>query len=422
MNATDPRLDRPHPLALTAENPLLGDDERHGLPWWTYFNRELLEVEKETLFRRSWQLVGHVSDIPEAGDYMTLDMVGERAVAVRGQDGEVRCFHNVCRHRGSRVVAEARGRCRGAIVCPFHGWTYGLDGQLRATPKPRSLPALDPKTHGLAALESEIWMGFVFVRFLPSEQPSVAQLMAPYAAELAAYRAAEAKPLAPVYEEEIEVNWKAVRDVDNEGYHVPIAHPSLQDLYGRGYADDRHHRGVSRSFAEFNEGPGRLWSVRHYKKILPEAAHLPESHRRAWLYVGLFPNLVFSFYPDSVGFYQEFPVEVARTVQRSASYALPDERREMKLARYLSERIDRTTGREDVQLIKWSWESMQSSGFEGMILSDLEVGVRDYHDWLRRLIPAFDLQDEPARGRVAEINDTLLATRNDAGWPGVPEA
>lgn len=159
--------------------------------------------------------------------------------------------------------------------------------------------------------------------------------------------------------------------------------------------------------------------MRHYKKILPEAAHLPEDHRRAWLYVGLFPNLVFSFYPDSVGFYQEFPVEVTRTVQRSASYALPDERREMKLARYLSQRIDRTTGREDVQLIKWSWESMQSSGFEGMILSDLEVGVRDYHDWLRRLIPVFNLEQEPSAGRVADSNNGLLATRNDSGWPGL---
>src|SRR6516165_11315586 len=89
----------------------LGADERDGLPWWTYFNPELLEIEKEELFRRCWQLVGHVSDIPEPGDYLTLDVVGERALAIRGKDGVVRCFHNVCRHRGSRVVKAERSRC-----------------------------------------------------------------------------------------------------------------------------------------------------------------------------------------------------------------------------------------------------------------------------------------------------------------------
>jgi len=406
MNAPDRiRPSRPTPA------PLLAEEERLGLPWWSYFNRELLEIEQEELFRKHWQLVGHVNDIPEAGDFMTLDIVGERAVTLRSQDGQVRSFHNVCRHRGSRVVAKASGNCRGNIVCPFHGWTYGLDGTLRAMPRPRTLPQLDPQGHGLVALEQEIWKGFVFVRFLESAQPSVAELMKPYEEEIAKYRLDEVRPLDGFVSEEIPVNWKAVRDVDNEGYHVPIAHPSLQDLYGRGYAED--HRGLSRSFAPFNEGSGRHWSVRHYKKILPEAEHLPESHRRAWLYVGLFPNMVFSFYPDRVGFYQEWPVKVDRTVQRSASYALADERREMKLARYLSGRIDRATGREDVQLIIWSWEAMQSSGFSGTILSDLEAGVRDYHDELRRRIPVLNLEEEPGAGTLTEINNSLM-TANKA--------
>ena len=404
MNAPERiRPNRPTPA------PVLAEEERRGLPWWSYFNRELLEIEQEELFRKHWQLVGHVNDIPESGDFITLDIVGERALSVRGQDGQVRSFHNVCRHRGSRVVAKERGSCRGAIVCPFHGWTYALDGTLRAMPRPRSLPTLDPKAHGLVPLEQEIWQGFVFVRFLESTQPSVAQLMAPYEQEIAAYRLGEVKPRGGFFAEEIPVNWKAVRDVDNEGYHVPIAHPSLQDLYGRGYADDRHHRGISRSFAAFNDGIGRHWSVRHYKKVLPAASHLPESHQRAWLYVGLFPNMVFGFYPDRVGFYQEWPVAVDRTMQRSASYALPDERREMRLARYLSDRIDRVTGREDIQLIVWSWEAMQSSGFSGTILSDLEAGVRDYHDELRRRIPVLNLEDEPSAGTLADINASLRA-------------
>jgi hypothetical protein len=156
--------------------------------------------------------------------------------------------------------------------------------------------------------------------------------------------------------------------------------------------------------------------VRQYKTILPPVHHLPEANRRAWVYVGMFPNLVLMLYPDQIGFYQEFPAEVGRTIQRTAYYALPDSRREMKLARYLAGRIDRITSREDTQLTVWSWESMQSSGFSGMILSDLEAGVRAYHDQLRRLIPVTNLEQEPAPGSVAQVNASLLASRNASHW------
>lgn len=399
----------PLPLAL-------GQHERGGLPWWTYFSPELLELEKTELFRKCWQLACHVSDVPEPGDYLCFDIVGERALVVRGKDGVVRAFHNVCRHRGSRVVADAQGQCRSALVCPFHGWSYNFDGTLKAVPQRRTLPDLDPVEHGLVPLDHEIWNGFVFVRFLASEQPPVARLLADYAADAAPYLLAEVRPLGGVETDELAVNWKAVRDVDNEGYHVAMAHPALHDLYGRQYADQRHRSGMARAFAEFNPGPGRLWSVRHYKKLLPEADHLPEDHRRAWWYMGLFPNTVLMFYPDCIGFYQEHPLAVDRTVQRIAYYGLPDERREMKLARYLSYRIDRSTGEEDKQLISWSWEAMQSSAFSGYILSDLEAGVRDYHDRLRQVIPAVSLEEEPSAGLLAEVNAALVEGRDRPAW------
>ena len=107
------------------------DWDRRGLPGWAYHSEALLELEKEHVFRNHWQIAGHVSDVEEAGDYLTLDVVGERALVVRGKDGEVRAFHNICRHRGSRVVADNQGNCKNALVCPFHGWVYNLDGTLR---------------------------------------------------------------------------------------------------------------------------------------------------------------------------------------------------------------------------------------------------------------------------------------------------
>jgi phenylpropionate dioxygenase-like ring-hydroxylating dioxygenase large terminal subunit len=387
--------------------PRLADGKRSGLPGWTYFSAEGLEIEKELLFRRSWQLLGHVNDIPAPGDYVTFDIVGERAIAIRGKDGKVRCFHNVCRHRGSRVVPDRQGSCKSAIVCPFHGWSYNLDGTLRGAPAPRSLPKLDPQLHGLPPLEHEIFYGFIFIRFQPGPQPAVAKLLSIYAPLFALHRTAETKPLDLFWQAEMQANWKAVRDVDNEGYHVPIAHPGLYDLYGRQYVDELPGHGVTRSVGRFDGLTSKHWSVRHYKAIRPTPAdHLGEESAN-WTYVGMFPNLVFMLYPEQIGYYQEWPLAVDRTLQRGNIYGLQDDRREMRLARYLAMRIDREATREDHQLIVWSCEAMKSSAFPGIILSDHEAGVREYHDHLRRLIPVYHLQKEPLPGTVAKLNDEL---------------
>ncbi len=390
-------------------NPDLSNDwDRTGLPAWSFFSEEMLECEKDLLFRRHWQLVCHVSDLRDPGDFITLDVVGDRALVVRGKDGVVRAFHNLCRHRGSRVVAEESGNCKSVIVCPFHGWTYNLDGTLRGAAQPKTLPDLDSKEYGLKPIDIDIWNGFVFVRFLPGPQPSITKILSRFDEELSQYRLDALLPSGDGFHAtELDANWKCVRDVDNEGYHVPLAHPGLQDLYGAHYYDEPFQDGTSRSFAKFNEDDGRLWSVKNYKNILQAPEYLDAEHKDAWLYIGVFPNLVFSLYPDSVNFYQEFPREIGKTIQRGGTYRLADEDRRMKLARYLSGRIDNITSKEDEQLIEWTWEAAFSSGYDGVILSDLELGVRSYHDILRQHFPVLN-EDKPSEGKLASRNKALL--------------
>ena len=383
------------------------DWDRRGLPGWAYHSDALLELEKEHVFRNHWQIAGHVSDVQEAGDYLTMDVVGERALIVRGKDGEVRAFHNICRHRGSRVVADNQGNCKNALVCPFHGWVYNLDGTLRGAARPRSFPDLDKTEFGLVPLEVEVWNGLIFIRFRKGTQPSVAELMAPVAEELAHYKFAEMVPSYGIWSQTTPVNWKSVRDVDNEGYHVAMAHPALQDLYGSTYFDEPFVNGVSRSFATYNPHAGRRWSVRNYVKLAPEATHLPEHLRKAWIYYGMFPNMVISVMPESVQFYQEFPLSTGKTLLRGAIYKHREETREQAAARYLSFRIDRETMSEDVQLSVWSNESMLSQAFEGFYLSDLEYGVRTHHDHLRAMLPVLGLESAPDEKDMANLNDAL---------------
>ena len=383
------------------------DWDRRGLPGWCYHSPALLELEKAELFRTHWQIACHVSDLPNPGDYLALDILGERALVLRGQDGTVQAFHNICRHRGSRLVARDRGHCAGALVCPFHGWVYNLDGTLRGPAQPRSFPPMDKTEFGLARIETEFWMGLIFLRFRPGPQPAVAELMAPFAAEMAPYEMETMTPASGVWTQGSAVNWKSVRDVDNEGYHVAMAHPALQDLYGSTYFDEPFVAGLSRSFATWNPAATRRWSVKNYVRIAPENARLPESHRHAWVYWGLFPNAVIAVTPETMQFYQEFPVAVGQTLLRGAVYRYPDETRAQRLARYLAMRIDRDTQAEDVQLQEWSNEAMTSEAFAGFYLSDLEYGVRSHHDHLRRLLPVMTLDENPGEDRLSEVNAAM---------------
>lgn len=389
--------------------------DRSGLPPWTFLNEELAEIEKDVLFRRHWQLACHLSDVPEPGNYITFDMCGDRAIVMRGMDGEVRAFHNLCRHRGSRVLADKKGVCKRVMACPFHGWTYNLDGTLRRPYMPESLPELDSVEFGLKPIEMDIWMGFVFLRFLPGDQPRVSEIMARHEAEVGPFGLQDMEPSHDdFWSQDVAVNWKAVRDVDNEGYHVPMAHPALQDLYGPNYFDEPIKDGTFRSYAHFTEDRGRLWSVRAYKNILPDMPNLPADSKRAWVYLGLFPNTVIGIYPDSMMFYQEFPASAGTCIQRGGQYRYRNESRELRASRYLSGRIDRMTVVEDTQLIEWTCEAMESSAFDGIILSDREYGVRSYHDNLRARIPVFNLDQAPAPGTVAAVNARMSTDRRAA--------
>lgn len=392
------------------------DWDRGGLPAWTYHSPALFALEREKLFLTHWQVVGHASNLPNPGDWLSFDMLGERAVIMRGQDGVVRAFHNLCRHRGARVVDGATGHCKGSIVCPFHGWVYNLDGSLRGAAQPKSFGDMKREDFALKPIEMEMFHGFVFIRFSPGPQPPIATLMAPFDADFAAYHAADLLPVStPDWATDLAVNWKSVRDVDNEGYHVALAHPGLQDLYGRTYRDTWLDNGLSMSVGYYGDVPGKLWSVRHYAKVSPDRPDLPGHLQKAWTYYGLFPNTVFAMTPEGVQFYHDIPLTEGMTRLTGRSYRLANETRQQRLARYLAYRIDRDTSTEDRQLSIWSNESMKSDAFEGFHLSDLEYGLRRHHDGLRQILPVMTLSSAPTEDQISARNEEMSCQTKGRG-------
>lgn len=132
-----------------------------------YRDPDVFARERERVFARSWLFLGLERDLTEPGDYLADDLAGYPVLAVRGADGELRAFHNVCRHRAGPLVTDTAGRCAGELVCKYHGWRYALDGRLRSARDFGVLPGFDPREYGLFPLKVETWRGFVFVNADP---------------------------------------------------------------------------------------------------------------------------------------------------------------------------------------------------------------------------------------------------------------
>ena len=366
-----------------------------SLPGWIYHDPEYFEVEMERVIRPSWQIVCHGGEISQPGDWRTIDYLGESVIVVRGGDGVARAFSNVCRHRGSRVVSGSAG-CARRLTCPYHAWTYGLDGRLIGVPRKSDYPGLDASPLGLALVELETWRGFLFVRLEPGG-PRVAEMMAPHEDEIAPYRFEELQALGRVTLRPRDVNWKNVADNYSDGLHIAVAHPGLTRLFGRDYAISAGEH-VDRMAGDLIDRPSANPSERAYQSLLPEAHHLPPEFRRRWLYFKLWPNVAFDIYPDQVDFMQFLPVSATQTMIREISYALPDGRREMKAARYLNWRINRRVNAEDTALIRGVQQGMASRTYKPGPLGESEVCLRSFARKLRRLIPEANLHQPPEPG------------------------
>lgn len=375
----------------TATDPLDG----MSLPGWLYHDPEFFAAEVRAFLRASPQIVCHESEIALAGEWRSLDYLNESIIVVRGDDGEIRAFHNVCRHRGSRLVDGEEG-CFKVLTCPYHAWSYGRDGALVGVPHRAEYPGLDTSQYGLKPVALERWRGFLFVR-LEEGLPSVAEIMAPYEDEVAPYRFEELRAIGRVTLRPRGLNWKTIADNYSDHLHIPVGHPGLTRLFGRNYRIEAAEW-VDKMQGDLIEKPSANPSERAYQEMLPRVDHLPDSHQRKWLYYKLFPCVAFDIYPDQVDFMQWLPVSATTSVIREIGYALPDERREMKAARALNWRINRRVNAEDTELITRVQRGMESSSYEAGPLGTSEVCLRSFARKLRAFIPEARLPSPPAPG------------------------
>jgi phenylpropionate dioxygenase-like ring-hydroxylating dioxygenase large terminal subunit len=380
---------------LKSVQPTADPMDDMSLPGWLYYDPEFFEAEKAAFLRASPQVVCHESEIALAGEWRSLEYLGESVIVIRGDDGEVRAFSNVCRHRGSRLV-DGSGGCAKVLTCPYHAWSYARDGRLVGVPHRHEYPGLKTEELGLKPVELQNWRGFLFVTLEPG-LPSVAEMMAPYEHEVEPYRFEDLGVLGRVTVRPRQLNWKTLCDNYSDHLHIPVGHPGLTRLFGRNYRIDAEPF-ADRMQGDLVDADSANPSERMYQRYMPEAEHLPESHRRKWLYYKLFPNIAFDIYPDQVDFMQFIPVSSTETLLREISYALPDDRREMKAVRYLNWRINRRVNAEDTELITRVQNGMQSASYEAGPLGVSEVCLRSFAKKLRKMIPEARLGSPPPAG------------------------
>ncbi|WP_313464164.1 aromatic ring-hydroxylating oxygenase subunit alpha [Pseudomonas nitroreducens] len=379
-----------------------GNDDNHTLPSWIYNDARYFELEREELLARSWQIACHISEIANPGDYITREFIGERIAVARTQDGQITAFHNTCRHRAHQVITGQKGNCKRAHVCPYHGWTYASDGRIRGIPG-GSEADLEQVGHGLLPVEHEVFMGFVFIR-LKDGGESVAERLAPFSELLAAYRIDEMQSTGEATFEEHQIDWKNMMDNYQEGYHVAIGHPGLNQMMDSQYDIQAiPELGVTFASHKFKPEPAGGPDEFTYMSLRPDAEHLPRDHGQRISYLSLFPLVNIGLQPDSIHYYIFYPLGPGRAAYRTESFSLPNVSLRTEAAQVAMNNVWDQVVSEDNQLTRSVQLGLEGGAYKFGFISPREPGLRAFRDWMRARLPIVRLETRPPVGEPISL-------------------
>jgi choline monooxygenase len=283
-----------------------------------YTDAHMLDVERERIFRRTWQLVGTLGQpcgnaaaganstertISDPETYFTADVCGEPVVVVRDKQGTLRAFSNVCRHRAGPIALGSG--CKNVLRCQYHGWTYTLDGRLIGTPDVDGVEFFDRSTMGMVPLRCEVWGQFIFVNF-DLNAPPLAAFLGEIPEKARGFQF-EGLEFAERRDYVIDCNWKVYVDNYLEGYHIPIAHPGLMREIDYAQYRTETFRYHSQQFAPIRTVKAQESGERYY-------APATGSGLKEALYFWVFPNLMLNIYPDNIQTNVIVPVNHEKTL------------------------------------------------------------------------------------------------------------
>jgi Rieske 2Fe-2S family protein len=365
------------------------------LPGRAYAATELFDEELRTVFGTSWLCVERAGALNAPGSFRTIQIGDENVLVVRDRDGSIKAMLNVCRHRGARVCAEAEGSVRRAFRCPYHAWTYGLDGALIAAPNLAEFTDVDRGDYGLARVHAREWLGYVWIS-LADDPPSFEQtVVAPANArfgddETLSHYTLEALSVGATITYDVKANWKIIIENFYECYHCPTIHPELVEV-----------------LPEFQQGRATQWTAAaegNYKGAdfgaqikgftidgqegvtpLPDLA--PELDRQ---YFGMTirPQVIINLVPDHIIFHRLYPLAADHTIvvcDWLFNPAVIDNEEDTSRSVALFDRVNQ----QDMAVCERCQLGMKSRGYaDGGVLVPVEHHISDFHDWVRARVPS----------------------------------
>lgn len=300
-------------LASLANNPF---EDAIALPPEIYTSEEILAIEQEKIFAQDWVCAGLANDIPNAGDYITYTIADQPVFVTRDSKGEVRAFANVCRHRMMQLL-EGRGN-KKRIVCPYHAWTYDLNGKLIGAPHMERSNAFVKKKICLPEVKVEIWEGWIYLSLNPNATP-VADTLKPLAKVVARYKMADYVPV--VTEDHVwQTNWKLLTENFMEGYHLPVAHKATVGAW-IAVEETEFPKKVPNGFTyqSFVKEDGATYGVAH-----PKNKRLKGKWRNTSLLPSIFPTHMYVLAPDHLWYLSLRPNGVGETLVRFGVALAPE--------------------------------------------------------------------------------------------------
>lgn len=278
-----------------------------SLPQKYFVSPEIFAGEQAKVFANEWLLVGHQSQIANAGDYFLTTIADESILVVRDQKSQIRGFYNVCRHRGSRLKEDACGHS-STIQCPYHAWTYGLDGRLIGAPHMDEVPGFDKADYPLHPVNLGVWEGFVFANLDKNPMP-LEKWFAPLKGKFSHWNMSILRPAKRI-EYDVRANWKLMFENYSECYHCPGVHPQLQKVSPYDSAENDLREGpFLGGFMKINAGKSLTMSGNACAAFVGKIENL-----RQVFYYTIFPNMLLSLHPEYVMVHQLWPQSPERTL------------------------------------------------------------------------------------------------------------